>query len=171
MGKKESLSNIIKEGYSSDATEKISKMLTINTIVLIYNSTMDKILFRISKNGISAGLYDLINSRVSRYDNNLKAVYKMVEEELSIGKDDIELVHFIDQKLYYPDSEDFQVYLGKLNKDVRINNTDDVVFELLDKDRYSFTESYFANNGDLYLPYLIRLGNKYIDSLRHNPLL
>ena len=79
--------------------------------------------------------------------NGLDAAYRELEEETTITKDDIMLLHIMDFT-YYIENYYLEVYVGKLNKIVNVNGTENKLFwSTLDNN--FFDETQYAGEGNI----------------------
>ena len=66
-------------------------------IIVVYNENADKILMCKRKKEPYKGLANFVGGKIEKNENGLDAAYRELEEETTITKDDITLLH-IDRK-------------------------------------------------------------------------
>ena len=90
-------------------------------VIVVYNENADKILMCKRKKDPYKGLANFVGGKIEKNENGLDAAYRELEEETTITKDDIMLLHIMDFK-YYIENYYLEVYVGKLNKIVDVNS-------------------------------------------------
>ena len=96
-------------------------------VIIVYNQTLDKILLCKRRKDPYKGLYNLVGGKIDDNENGYEAAYRELEEETAITKADITLHHLMDftyhfQKCYV------EVYVGKLNHDVKLIEEENELF-------------------------------------------
>ena len=92
-------------------------------------------------------LANFVGGKIEKNENGLDAAYRELEEETTITKDDIMLLHIMDFK-YYIENYYLEVYVGKLNKIVDVNGTENKLFwSTLDNN--FFDETQYAGEGNI----------------------
>ena len=93
------------------------------------------------------GLANFVGGKIEKNENGLDAAYRELEEETTITKDDIMLLHIMDFT-YYIENCYLEVYVGKLNKIVDVNGTENKLFwSTLDNN--FFDETQYAGEGNI----------------------
>ena len=64
-------------------------------IIVVYNENADKILMCKRKKEPYKGLANFVGGKIEKNENGLDAAYRELEEETTITKDDITLLHII----------------------------------------------------------------------------
>ena len=116
-------------------------------VIIVYNENVDKILMCKRKKDPYKGLANFVGGKIEKNENGLDAAYRELEEETSITKDDIMLLHIMDFT-YYIENYYLEVYVGKLNKIVDVNDTENKLFwSTLDNN--FFDETQYAGEGNI----------------------
>ena len=116
-------------------------------VKVVYNENADKILMCKRKKDPYKGLANFVGGKIEKNENGLDAAYRELEEETTITKDDIMLLHIMDFK-YYIENYYLEVYVGKLNKIVDVNGTENKLFwSTLDNN--FFDETQYAGEGNI----------------------
>lgn len=109
-------------------------------VIVVYNENADKILMCKRKKNPYKGLANFVGGKIEKNENGLDAAYRELEEETTITKDDIMLLHIMDFT-YYIENYYLEVYVGKLNKIVDVNGTENKLFwSTLDKKFFDETK-------------------------------
>lgn len=109
-------------------------------VIIVYNENVDKILMCKRKKDPYKGLANFVGGKIEKNENGLDAAYRELEEETTITKDDIMLLHIMDFT-YYIENYYLEVYVGKLNKIVDVNGTENKLFwSTLDKNFFDETK-------------------------------
>ena len=116
-------------------------------VIVVYNENADKILMCKRKKDPYKGLANFVGGKIEKNENGLDAAYRELEEETTITKDDIMLLHIMDFK-YYIENYYLEVYVGKLNKIEDVNGTENKLFwSTLDTN--FFDETQYAGEGNI----------------------
>ncbi len=116
-------------------------------VIVVYNENADKILMCKRKKDPYKGLANFVGGKIEKKENGLDAAYRELEEETTITKDDIMLLHIMDFT-YYIEKYYLEVYVGKLNKIVNVNGTENKLFwSTLDNN--FFDETQYAGEGNI----------------------
>ena len=116
-------------------------------VIVVYNENADKILMCKRKKDQYKGLANFVGGKIEKNENGLDAAYRELEEETTITKDDIMLLHIMDFT-YYIENYYLEVYVGKLNKIVNVNGTENKLFwSTLDNN--FFDETQYAGEGNI----------------------
>lgn len=116
-------------------------------VIVVYNENADKILMCKRKKDPYKGLANFVGGKIEKNENGLDAAYRELEEETTITKDDIMLLHIMDFK-YYIENYYLEVYVGRLNKIVDVNGTENKLFwSTLDNN--FFDETQYAGEGNI----------------------
>ena len=116
-------------------------------VIVVYNENVDKILMCKRKKDPYKGLANFVGGKIEKNENGLDAAYRELEEETPITKDDIMLLHIMDFT-YYIENYYLEVYVGKLNKIVDVNGTENKLFwSTLDNN--FFDETQYAGEGNI----------------------
>ena len=93
-------------------------MRKLNVIIVFYNEE-DKILMCKRTKEPYKGKLNLVGGKVEKGEDELQAAYRELEEETGISKNDIILTNLMDFDYKLQDME-LEVYVGKLNKEVKL---------------------------------------------------
>ena len=116
-------------------------------VIVVYNENADKILMCKRKKDPYKGLANFVGGKIEKNENGLDAAYRELEEETTITKDDIMLLHIMDFK-YYIENYYLEVYVGRLNKIADVNGTENKLFwSTLDNN--FFDETQYAGEGNI----------------------
>ena len=116
-------------------------------IIVVYNENADKILMCKRKKEPYKGLANFVGGKIEKNENGLDAAYRELEEETTITKDDITLLHMMDFT-YYVENCYLEVYVGKLNKIIDVKGTENKLFwSTLDNN--FFDETQYAGEGNI----------------------
>lgn len=88
-------------------------------LIVVFNKELDKVLFCIRAKEPYKGMYNFVGGKVEEGESNDFAAYRELFEETGIGKEDIELEHFMDLN-YFKSENNLQVYYGILKNDVTL---------------------------------------------------
>lgn len=69
-------------------------------VIVVYNENADKILMCKRKKDPYKGLANFVGGKIEKKENGLDAAYRELEEETTITKDDIMLLHIMDFTYY-----------------------------------------------------------------------
>lgn len=86
-------------------------------LIVIFNASLDKVLFCIRAKEPYKGLYNFVGGKVEENESNDNAAYRELFEETGISNQDIELEHFMDLN-YFKYGNNLQVYYGILKHKV-----------------------------------------------------
>lgn len=132
-------------------------MKKINLIV-IFNASLDKVLFCIRAKEPYKGLYNFVGGKVEENESNDNAAYRELFEETGISNQDIELEHFMDLN-YFKYGNNLQVYYGILKHEV------DLVEEKNKLEWVAINEKLLDNSkfaGNYNIPHIIRQIKVYL---------
>ena len=116
-------------------------------VIVVYNENADKILMCKRKKNPYKGLANFVGGKIEKNENGLDAAYRELEEETTITKDDIMLLHIMDFT-YYIENYYLEVYVGKLNKIVDVNGTENKLFWSTLYNNF-FDETQYAGEGNI----------------------
>ena len=116
-------------------------------VIVVYNENADKILMCKRKKDPYKGLANFVGGKIEKKENGLDAAYRELEEETTITKDDIMLLHIMDFT-YYIENYYLEVYVGKLNKIVDVNGTENKLFWSTLYNNF-FDETQYAGEGNI----------------------
>lgn len=88
-------------------------------LIVVFNNTLDKVLFCIRAKEPYKGLYNFVGGKVEENETNDEAAYRELFEETGISSNDIELDHFMDLN-YFKYENNLQVYYGILEHEVKL---------------------------------------------------
>lgn len=129
-------------------------------LIVVFNKSLDKILFCIRAKEPYKGLYNFVGGKIEKNETNDEAAYRELFEETGISNGDIELDHFMDLN-YFKDEKNLQVYYGILKHEVVLveekNKLEWVTIndELLDNSKFA---------GNYNIPHIIIQIKIYLES-------
>ena len=88
-------------------------------VIIVFNRENDKILMCKRTKEPYKGKLNLVGGKVEKDEDELYAAYRELEEETGITKNDIILTNLMNFEYKLQDME-LEVYVGKLNKDVKL---------------------------------------------------
>lgn len=116
-------------------------------VILVYNESGDKILMCKRAKNPYIGKFNLVGGKVEPGEEELHAAYRELNEETGITKDDINLSHLMNFQYNLQDFE-LEVYMGKLNKEVKLVEEVNKL-EWIDKNDNFFNTEKFAGDGNI----------------------
>lgn len=105
-------------------------------IIVVFNQEETKILMCLRLKAPYQGLYNLVGGKLERGERSLDAAYRELVEETEITKKDIELSYVMNFQYYLSEIE-LQIFVGKLNKEVTVQE------EVNKLEWMSLTENFF----------------------------
>lgn len=116
-------------------------------VIIVYNKEENKILMCKRAKEPYKGKYNLVGGKVEQGENEMHAAYRELQEETGITKEDIELTHLMNFQYKMSDIE-LEVYVGKLNKEVELQEE---VNKLLwiNKEENFFDMEKYAGEGNI----------------------
>lgn len=130
-------------------------------LIVVFNTTLDKVLFCIRAKEPYKGLYNFVGGKVEKNESNDNAAYRELYEETGISSQDIELEHFMDLN-YFKYGNNLQVYYGILKHEV------DLVEEKNKLEWVAINENLLDNSkfaGNYNIPHIIRQIKVYLKVL------
>lgn len=127
-------------------------------LIVVFNASLDKVLFCIRKKAPYKGLYNFVGGKVEENESNDDAAYRELFEETRISDKDIELEHFMDLN-YFKYENNLQVYYGILNHEVNLIEEKNKLEWLTINDEM-LDNSKFAGNYNI--PHIIRQIKVYL---------
>lgn len=127
-------------------------------LIVIFNVSLDKVLFCIRAKEPYKGLYNFVGGKVEENESNDNAAYRELFEETGISNQDIELEHFMDLN-YFKYGNNLQVYYGVLKHKV------DLVEEKNKLEWVAINEKLLDNSkfaGNYNIPHIIRQIKVYL---------
>ena len=88
-------------------------------VIVIFNKAMNKTLMCKRTKEPYIGMYNLVGGKIEKDNDGLNEAYRELVEETNIGKNDVELKHFMNIE-YVSFNKLLEVYYGILNKDVEL---------------------------------------------------
>ena len=88
-------------------------------VIIVFNNKEDKILMCKRTKEPYKGKLNLVGGKVEKGEDELQAAYRELEEETGISKNDIILTNLMNFEYKMLDME-LEVYVGRLNKEVRL---------------------------------------------------
>lgn len=116
-------------------------------VIIVYNKEESKILMCKRAKEPYKGKYNLVGGKVEQGENEMNAAYRELQEETGITKKDIELTQLMNFQYKMSDIE-LEVYVGKLNKEVELQEE---VNKLLwiNKEENFFDMEKYAGEGNI----------------------
>lgn len=121
-------------------------------LIVIFNASLDKVLFCIRAKEPYKGLYNFVGGKVEENESNDDVAYRELFEETGISNKDVELDHFMDLN-YFKYQNNLQVYYGILNHEVNLIEEKNKLEWLTINDEM-LNNSKFAGNYNI--PHIIR---------------
>ncbi len=127
-------------------------------LIVVFNSSLEKVLFCIRAKEPYKGLYNFVGGKVEEGESNDEAAYRELFEETGISDKDIKLDHFMDLN-YFKYGNNLQVYYGVLKHKVSLveekNKLEWVTIndELLDNSKFA---------GNYNIPHIIKQIKVYL---------
>lgn len=88
-------------------------------VIVIFNEDLSKTLMCKRAKNPYIGMYNLVGGKIEKDNDGLNEAYRELQEETSISKNDVSLIHFMDLK-YNVFDKLIEVYYGILNKEVAL---------------------------------------------------
>lgn len=88
-------------------------------VIIVYDKDEKNILMCVRSKNPYKGLYNFVGGKVEKGEKGIDSAYRELEEETKITKKDIILTHMMDFN-YNMSNNQLQVYVGKLNKNVKL---------------------------------------------------
>lgn len=116
-------------------------------VIIMYDKNEEKILMCKRAKEPYKGMFNLVGGKVEANEDELFSAYRELEEETGITKDDTTLTHLMNIEYKMSDME-LEVYVGKLNKDVKLVEEVNKLY-WLDKNENFFDINKFAGEGNI----------------------
>jgi len=88
-------------------------------VIVVFNKDVSQVLLCKRTKDPYKGMYNLVGGKIEKEDDSLNEAYRELKEETNIGKEDINLIHFMNIS-YVKWGKELEVYYGILNKDVEL---------------------------------------------------
>lgn len=89
-------------------------------VILVYNKEENKILMCKREKEPYKGKFNLVGGKLEENETEMEAAYRELKEETGITNKDITLTHMMNFQYKMLDME-LEVFVGKLNKEVRLS--------------------------------------------------
>ncbi|MCI8344496.1 MAG: NUDIX domain-containing protein [Clostridia bacterium] len=116
-------------------------------VIIVYNKEESKILMCKRAKEPYKGKYNLVGGKVEQGENELHAAYRELQEETGITKQDIQLTHLMNFQYNMSDIE-LEVFVGKLNKEVELQEEINELLWINGKEDFFSMEKY-AGEGNI----------------------
>lgn len=116
-------------------------------VILVYNKDNDKILMCKREKEPYKGKFNLVGGKVEPNEDELVGAYRELQEETGITKNDIILTHIMNFQYKMSDIE-LEVYVGKLNKDVKLVEELNKLYWICKEENF-FDLNKFAGEGNI----------------------
>lgn len=116
-------------------------------VILVYNKESTKILMCKREKEPYKGKFNLVGGKVEQNEEELHAAYRELQEETGITNNDIKLTHIMNFQYKMSDME-LEVYAGKLNKDVILQEEVNKLY-WIDKNENFFDIDKYAGEGNI----------------------
>ena len=115
-------------------------------LTLLFLRQGDEVLLAMKKRGFGEGRWNGVGGKVEKGEDELHAAYRELEEETGISKNDIILTSLMNFEYKLQDME-LEVYVGKLNKEVKLVEEINKLF-WIDKNNNFFDVEKYAGEGN-----------------------
>ncbi len=88
-------------------------------VIVVFNEKFDEVLMCKRTKEPYKGMYNLVGGKIEKDNDGLNEAYRELKEETNIGKEDIDLIHFMNFE-YITFNKSIEVYYGILNKNVKL---------------------------------------------------
>lgn len=88
-------------------------------VIVVFDCEMKKTLMCKRAKEPYLGMYNLVGGKIEKDNDGLNEAYRELKEETNIGKEDIDLIHFMNFE-YITFNKSIEVYYGILNKNVKL---------------------------------------------------
>ena len=116
-------------------------------VILVYNKEENKILMCKREKEPYKGKFNLVGGKVEKNEDELHAAYRELYEETGISGNDIVLIHIMNFQYIMQDME-LEVYVGKLNKDLKLIEELNKLY-WIDKNENFFDLEKYAGEGNI----------------------
>lgn len=116
-------------------------------VIIVFDNEEDKILMCKRTKEPYKGKLNLVGGKVEKEEDELHAAYRELEEETGISKNDIILTSLMNFEYKLQDME-LEVYVGKLNKEVKLVEEINKLFWIDKNDNFFDVEKY-AGEGNI----------------------
>ena len=116
-------------------------------VILVYNKEENKILMCKREKEPYKGKFNLVGGKVEKGEDELHAAYRELYEETGISGDDIVLTHIMNFQYIMQDMK-LEVYVGKLNKDLKLIEELNKLY-WIDKNENFFDLEKYAGEGNI----------------------
>ena len=116
-------------------------------VILVYNKEENKILMCKREKEPYKGKFNLVGGKVEKDEDELHAAYRELYEETGISGNDIVLIHIMNFQYIMQDME-LEVYVGKLNKDLKLIEELNKLY-WIDKNENFFDLEKYAGEGNI----------------------
>ena len=116
-------------------------------VILVYNKEENKILMCKREKEPYKGKFNLVGGKVEKGEDELHAAYRELYEETGISGNDIVLIHIMNFQYIMQDME-LEVYVGKLNKDLKLIEELNKLY-WIDKNENFFDLEKYAGEGNI----------------------
>lgn len=130
-------------------------------LIIVYNKENDKILMCKREKEPYKGKLNLVGGKVEKDEDELEAAYRELNEETGITNQDINLTHLMNFQ-YKISNIELEVYVGKLNKDVKLVEEVNRLYWVDGKENF-FDEDKFAGEGNI--GHMVKHAEKYDETL------
>lgn len=116
-------------------------------VIIVFDNEEDKILMCKRTKEPYKGKLNLVGGKVEKGEDELHTAYRELEEETGISKNDIILTSLMNFEYKLQDME-LEVYVGKLNKEVKLVEEINKLF-WIDKNNNFFDVEKYAGEGNI----------------------
>lgn len=88
-------------------------------VIVVFNEKFDEVLMCKRTKEPYKGMYNLVGGKIEKDNDGLNEAYRELKEETNIGKEDIDLIHFMNFE-YITFNKSIEVYYGILNKNIKL---------------------------------------------------
>ena len=116
-------------------------------VIVVFDKNLEKTLMCKRTKEPYIGMYNLVGGKIEKENDGLNEAYRELEEETGISKNDIILTSLMNFEYKLQDME-LEVYVGKLNKEVKLVEEINKLFWIDKNDNFFDVEKY-AGEGNI----------------------
>lgn len=121
--------------------------MELQNLVLVFNRGLSRILMCKRSKAPYQGLFNLVEGKVEAGKEGITAAYRELQEETSVTKESITLLHLMDL-IYYLHDRKLEVYVGRLQADIPVSGEENERFWLPIQD-FRCASGWLAGDGNI----------------------